>query len=250
MPIHDWKKAYPGLFHHFHQRWISAIGDRLNSGGLPAGYYALAEQHAAGPFPDILTLERGDEWNNADKGGAVLVETPPRTWLHSRAEVDGYAARADRLAVHHTLGDVVAVIEIISPGNKSNKEKLRQFVKKIVDFIRHGVHVLLVDLFPPSKRDPQGIHKLIWDRFLDEPFVLPPGKPLTLAAYSAGEAKAAYVEPVAVGDVLPDMPLFLEPDRHLPIPLEASYQETWDKCPGPFQQLALGMLDAGNGKSE
>ena len=50
-------------------------------------------------------------------------------------------------------------------------------------------------------------------------------KPLTLAAYSAGPVKA-YVEPVAVGDVMPDMPLFLDPDRHVPAPLEATYQAT------------------------
>ena len=35
-------------------------------------------------------------------------------------------------------------------------------------------------------------------------------EPLTLAAYSAGPVKTAYVEPAAVGDLLPEMPLFLE----------------------------------------
>jgi hypothetical protein len=40
-----------------------------------------------------------------------------------------------------------------------------------------------------------------------------------------------FVEPVAVGDVLPDMPLFLEPEFYVPVPLEATYQSTWEGVP-------------------
>lgn len=42
-------------------------------------------------------------------------------------------------------------------------------------------------------------------------------------SYAAGAEKVAYVEPVGVGDALPDMPLFLTPDRYVPCPLEAAY---------------------------
>lgn len=48
MPIHDWTRVNAGLFHHFHQRWISAISDTLNAGLLPERYYALTEQPAGG----------------------------------------------------------------------------------------------------------------------------------------------------------------------------------------------------------
>jgi len=70
--------------------------------------------------------------------------------------------------------------------------------------------LLVVDLFWPSPRDPQGIHKAIWDSFCDEPFELPADKPLTAVAYFAGIPKTAYVEPLAVGDALPSLPLFLD----------------------------------------
>jgi len=53
-------------------------------------------------------------------------------------------------------------------------------------------------------RDPHGIHKPIWDQFKEEPFELPPDKPLTLASYAAGPEKVAYVENVAVADRLVD----------------------------------------------
>jgi hypothetical protein len=131
---------------------------------------------------------------------------------------------------------VVAVIEILSPGNKSSREALRAFSRKAVAFLHAGVHLLIVDLFPPSRRDPQGIHKVIWDRLCDEPFELPPDKPLTLAAYAVDTEMVAYVEPVAVGDPLPDMPVFLTGQQYVFCPLEATYQTAWEQFPAPLKE--------------
>lgn len=97
-------------------------------------------------------------------------------------------------------GELIAVIEIVSPGNKNNANGVKTFVRKAGKLLHRGVHLLVVDLFPPSVRDPHGIHKEIWDRSREEPFQLPPEKPMTLAAFSAGSERVAYVENVAVGD--------------------------------------------------
>ncbi len=123
------------------------------------------------------------------------------------------------------------------PGNKGSRAELRSFVGKAVEFLKAGIHLLVVDLFPPTPRDPDGIHKAIWDEFCDEPFDRPPGKPLTLVGYDAGDPLTAYVEPVAVGDPLPDMPLFLLPGEHVPVPLEATYAATWAVTPEPIREL-------------
>lgn len=93
-----------------------------------------------------------------------------------------------------------------------------------------------MDLFPPSRRDPQGIHKAIWDRINDEPFTLPADKPLTVAAYVAGNETVAYVQPVAVGDTLPDMPVFLTSQYYVLCPLEAAYQTAWEQVPRPLKE--------------
>ena len=45
--------------------------------------------------------------------------------------------------------------------------------------------------------------------------------------------------PVAVGDRLPDMPIFLTPDHYVPCPLEATYQVTW----GVFPAALKGPLE-------
>jgi hypothetical protein len=52
----------------------------------------------------------------------------------------------------------------------------------------------------------------------------------------------AYVEPVAVGDALPDMPLFLEPGLHVPVGLETTYQAGWEVFPGGVAGVADGEL--------
>jgi hypothetical protein len=242
MPVHDWTLVGAGLFHHFHQRWIAALGDALNFGGLPRGYFALGEQVSGGPIPDVVTLHNEAPPTEEDGATGVtavaLATAPVRATYIRRAEGDIYARKANRVAIHHPLGRVVAVIEIVSPGNKSSQNALRAFVTKAVELLDQGIHLVLVDLFPPNeKRDPQGIHKAIWDEIEDYGFVLPADRPLTVASYSAGMVKVAYVEPVAVGMELPSLPLFLEPERYVPTPLEATYQATWNVFPPGLRRL-------------
>src|SRR5262249_41599114 len=139
MPIHDWARVPAGLFHHFHQHWAVSICDALNAGRLPKGYYALIEQSAAGVYPDVVTLERGPRVGgrrNAPDGIAVAVAPPKTRFVSQASDADQYAARANQVAIHHSLGDVVAVIEIVSPGNKGSRHALRSFVQKTLEFLQ------------------------------------------------------------------------------------------------------------------
>lgn len=80
-------------------------------------------------------------------------------------------------------------------------------------------------------------HKAIWDEIEeDEEFMFPPGKDRLLVTYEAGIAGAAYIEPVGVGEARPDMPLCLATEFHIPVPLESTYQATWDAAPEEFRQ--------------
>lgn len=241
MPIHEWTRVDPGGFHHFHQAWTIEIANALNAGGLPRDYFALAEQIVSGPIPDVVTLKRrGDPFDAAEPGGVAVADAPPQARFVTSAEIDRYVRQANRLVISHRLGQVVAVVEIVSPGNKSSRHALQSFVEKAESLLRGGVHLLVVDLFPPSPRDPQGIHKAIWDAICDEPFELPADKRLTAAAYRAAPTQTAYVEPLAVGDSLPPLPIFLSPDTYVPAPLEPTYQATWSKCPAVLREAVDG----------
>jgi len=240
MPIHDWTRVDAGLFHAFHQSWIIILSRALNTGVLPADYYALPEQSIQGPVPDVLTLRlpSGRNEPNGTGSGMAVAVAPPRTRVVRHAEERIYVRKADRIAVRHRHGHIVAVVEIVLPGNKASTKALRTFVEKTSDVIMQGVHLLVIDLFPPSKRDPQGIHKAIWDEFVEEDFELPADQRLTLAAYDAGPPPVAYVESIAAGESLPDMPIFLKPDFYVPAPLEETYRTTWDDFfPAPMKSL-------------
>jgi hypothetical protein len=234
MPIHDWTRVRANRFHDFHQSWTIALRNALNAGRLPPGYFAMVEQKTGGPEPDVVTLELQPPAGPV-AGGVAVDARPPRTRFIARREASDYARRGNRIAIHHPDGDVVSVIEIVSPGNKDTRHALHAFARKAVGLLQAGVQLLIVDLFPPGRRDPQGIHKVIWDRICDEPFALPPDKPLTLVAYTDGSEIVAYIEPVAVGDVLSEMPLFLSPDRYVPCPLEETYQTAWEQFPPPLR---------------
>lgn len=241
-PIHDWSRVDPGLFHHFHQRWTIALSDAFNAGGLPDGYYALIEQRTGLVEPDILSLHlpATGHGNGQDSGGVAVATAPPRTRFVMQTDETAYSLKANRIVVYHPLGEIVAVVEIVSPGNKRSRVALRDFVEKAAAYVNKGVHLLVIDLFPPTSRDPQGIHPAIWNELHEEPFELPADKRLTLAAYAAGPLKTAYVEPVAVGDVLPSMPLFLAGERYVPAPLAETYEASWITCPKPLQDAVLG----------
>lgn len=239
MPIHDWTRVDPGTFHDFHQAWTVEIRKALNGGVLPTGFFAMVEQIVSGPIPDVITLQRRSRPTDPERpaGGIAVADAPPRATFVSQADADLYVGKANRVVIKHRLGHVVAVIEIVSPGNKSSRHALRSFVQKAVDLLRNGVNLLAVDLFPPTARDPQGIHKAIWDEICEEPFELPAAKSLTVVAYSAGPPQIAYIEPLAVGDSLPDAPVFLDPGTYVSAPLEQTYETTWRDCPVEIREL-------------
>jgi hypothetical protein len=235
MPIHDWTRLEAGDFHHFHQGWVVNLTNVLNSGLLPPAYMAMTEQVTGRPIPDVVTLHAREP--KGEPGGIAVATAPPTARVIAKFERINYAKRADRVVIKHGRGKVVAIIEIVSPGNKDSRNAIRTFVEKAADILNQGVNLLVVDLFPPTARDPQGIHKAIWDEFGDEPFEAPPGKPLIVASYIGGEIPTAYVESVGVGDPLPSLPIFLSETRYIPAPLETTYLQEWAVFPAMLKEL-------------
>ncbi len=195
MPIHDWTCVDVRIFHSFHLGWVCDIGRAMNGGLLPHGFYALSE---------------------------AIIGDPNEGYL--------YAVRA--VSVRHVSNHrLAAMVEIVSPESKNDPNRLNRFAWKARETLAAGIHLLLVDLFPPSPRDPRGIHAAVWGEDCGEDYALPADKPLTCAAYVGGADMEAYIEPVAVGDSLPETPLFLTPEVYVSVPLEATYQSAWGAMP-------------------
>lgn len=83
---------------------------------------------------------------------------------------------------------------------------------------------------------PQLPHAL-WDDVAGQEYQPPPGQPLTLAAYETALTIRTYVRQLAVGEVLPDMPLFLKPNGWVQAPLEATYQAAFGGMPRRWRQV-------------
>jgi len=249
MPIHDWSRVEAGIFHDFHHAWIEEIKRSLNVQLLPEDYYAMAEQQS-GPFgPDVLTLQShhffaestsSSSQDQPSSDGNVLL-APPQVELTAEADLEYYRRKQNMVAVRHVSGDeIIAVVEIISRGNKSSGIAIRSLIDKAAELLTNGIHLMLVDLQAPTQRDPSGIHALLWNEMTAQTYEKP-DRPLTLAAYEASPigATRAYVKPVNVGDSMPDMPLFLRPGAHVPLPLQATYDRAFDAVPRRWRQVLV-----------
>ena len=152
-------------------------------------------------------------------------------------------SRRRSLAVRHVSGHrLIALLEIISPPNKDRARHVAEFADKAAAALEAGVHLLLVDLFPAGRHDPQGMYGAVCQELgqSDEPYDAPVDAPLTLAAFAAGPPVDVYLEYVAVGAALPEMPLFLDPERYINAPLEATYQATNRGTPAFWRDVLEG----------
>lgn len=250
MPVHDWTRVAAGIFHDLHVAWIPEIRKALNGGLLPNGYYALTEQHAGHRIVDVLTLHASAPSSEPfslppDTGGTVLAEAPPKVRRKQTIEQD-LQSRRRSLAIRHVSGHrLIALLEILSPANKDRAQSVEEFTDKVESALRVGVHVVLVDLLPPGPHDPHGMHDVIQQRLnpFEETYDLPADEPLTLASYVAEPRIEVYLEHLAVGSVLPDMPLFLRPDRYINLPLETTYQEAYRGMPAFWRDVLEGRTD-------
>jgi Protein of unknown function (DUF4058) len=242
MPIHDWTRVPAGIFHDFHHAWIEEIKRYLNRGKLPPGYYALAEQLASGLGPDVLALHQPvKDLGEPEqlRGGVNIAERIPKVRFHAGNEAESYAAKAKVVVVRHASDHrVIAMIEVVSSGNKSSRSRINSFVRKAEEALAAGIHLMLADLFPPGPRDPEGIHPLIWDGRPDQ-FAYAAENPLTFAAYIGDPAPQAFVEPAAVGDFLPEMPLFLTTEIYVLVSLETTYQAAWQEFPAVWRKAMV-----------
>jgi hypothetical protein len=222
----------------------------LNGGLLPDGYYALAEQHASKRIADILTLQVSEPGSSVapasrDRGVAVA-NAPPKADLKLVADAKvAYRTQRRTLTIRHVSGHrIVALVEIVSPGNIDRLSSVQEFAAKIDSAIDAGLHVLAVDLFPPGKHDPEGMHGAIWARYASEDHQVPSDRPLTLSSYVGFPVVEAYVKHLAFSFSIPEMPLFIDTDSYVEVPLDTTYGAAFHDMPAFWRNvLANGSPD-------
>jgi hypothetical protein len=256
MPIHDWTLVSHGTFHDFHVRWIGHISESLNRGVLPTDYYAQAEQHATDRIADVLTLHVSDPESDDEPdylsgssdtpGGIAVAEAPPVAPVRMVSERKTIPrARTRTLTIRHVSGHrVVAILELVSPANKDRPAHVQDFVLKVMNAISNRVHVGLVDLFPATKAAPRGLHGAAWEALGGKKYRAPAVKPLAVASYPAIAPSECYLTPTAVGESVPDLPLYLTPTHYVNVPLGSTYEATFAGTATFWQNVLLGKTPA------
>ncbi len=251
MPIHDWSRVDAGIFHDFHIGWIGELRTLLNEELLPDPYYALAESVVGEAIPDVLALEErqlsGNESPHQDsKLGDDSKENPlalaPSSVLVEELDLPlDYTLLQRRISIRDQIhGDrVVAFIEIVSKSNKDSEARSRLFVSKATTALRKGIHFLFIDLHPATSIVPGGFHQEISDACGHPVSRLPAERPLQTASYQVLEdgTVRARVVPLQVGDLIPEMPVFLLPHHFIRIPLERAYASSFRSLSRKFQNI-------------
>jgi hypothetical protein len=252
MPVHDWTRIDAGTFHAFHTAWVTHLMEALNGGLLPPPYYALAEQVASQRQTDVLTLQVGPTPAGVPPGGLAVAEAAPSVRVRARLEPESARRpairRSRRVVVRHVSGHrVVAVVEIASPANKDRRGSVNNLAGKVVQLLQAGIHVLLIDLLPPGRFDPGGIHGAVCKLFGAAGYQPPPGEAFTLASYRAdGAEPEVFLEPVGLGRPLIDMPLFLSRERYVNVPLEKTYLQAYERFPAFWKHVLEGAATDGS----
>jgi hypothetical protein len=124
---------------------------------------------------------------------------------------------------------VVAAVELVSPANKDRPESRRALVTKCAALLRQGVGLALVDVVTVRRFN---LYAELLEWIGQHDTALGEEPPATYAA-SLRFQKAAqrtrlqtWAYPLVVGQPLPTLPLWLSPDRSVPLDLEASYEDT------------------------
>ncbi len=235
-----------------HVAWVTELRNSLNDGLLPEGYYAQAERAAVGIESDVLTLHESEpgSWGSggsvepgAGGGGAVVLESPPSTSVASQVDTAlAYAGRQRRVVVKTDRDRPVAVIELVSPGNKQGRAQVEEFASKVQHCLREGLHVTMVDVHPPGSADPRGLHAAVWERLGGEPYEPAAGRERIAAAYVAWERgqHEVFAEPLALGEALPEVALFLDAGHYVNLPLDATYGRAYAGVPRKWRAVLEG----------
>jgi hypothetical protein len=223
-PLHG-----PRRWEGFHHSWAAFIARQLNQQTLPPDYYAESEI-SLGPEIEIGVATM--EWAGAGaavKGGPA-VWAPPRPKFSARvdfARLDTYEIR-----VFQDLGgaQLRAAIELVSPGNKDRRESRLTFAAKCAGYLRHGIGVVIVDIVTARAANLHAeLFGLLDTRSRRALWASPTGlyavayRPVTVRIRPRAEV---WPEVLALGQVLPELPLWLAVDLCVPVRLEESYLDT------------------------
>lgn len=224
----------------FHHAWAMTIVQRLNGDVLSKDYVSEPEAHV-GPLIqiDVATYEDesepspfGANGSNGPGGVATAIQAyappaPPLTGEVAFTESDTF-----EVAIYKMEGGwkLVAAIELVSPANKDRPSHRRAFATKVAAYLQQGISVVVVDVV--TERLANLHAELVEVMHLPDTFDWQSPSGLAAITYRVVKVKNGEKEqerldvwpyPLALGEALPTVPLWLSPILAVPLELELTY---------------------------
>jgi hypothetical protein len=238
MPLRDhfhppWSDENP--WEGFHSAWVNTMVRDLNGSLLPPSFRAFPQIHL-GPFVEagVATLERlvaSGSSLPADVGsaddGAAATWSPPEVVQTLDVEVPGQDVFEVRVYDVRRGMRLVAVVEVVSPGNKDRPEERQTLAAKCASYLQEQVGVVLLDIVTTRRANLH--HELL--QLLSAPRTEVDGANLYCVSYrNRRNGKRWQLDTwpsvLALGARLPTVPLWLPGPIAVPLDLEKSYEET------------------------
>jgi hypothetical protein len=236
MPLRDhfhppWSEEAP--WEGFHSAWVNTMVRHLNGSLLPRRFRAFPQIHL-GPFveTDVATFEQLSLSNpgsaeHPSANGGVVAWSPPEALQTLEVELPAQDVFEVRISDEQRGKRLVAVVELVSPGNKDRPEQRQAFVAKCAAYLQEQVSVVVLDLVTTRRAN---LH-----RHLLEMFSVPCNgvvfSDLYCVSYRNRKSGAkwkldTWPYTLAIGSPLPTVPLWLTAAFAVPLDLEKSYEET------------------------
>jgi hypothetical protein len=235
MPLFD--HFQPPLYPHhhwesFHSNWATRIADGI-AAVLPPDFQVEEHTHVGPGFEiDIAAYEVSGTPPNgsSDRPGLATRTAPAYAPPAPDSSMPGAIPDTFEVRVFHTAAGLtlVAVIELVSPGNKDRPAQRRAFAAKCASYLAQGVSLIIVDVVTNRHAN---LHNDLMQLMQAAPERhLPAEVSLYATAYrpvrrGGQEEIDLWLRHLQVGEALPTLPLRLTGDLFLPVDFEAAYQE-------------------------
>jgi Protein of unknown function (DUF4058) len=216
-PRHRWES--------FHSNWATRIADALNE-SMSEDFLAEEYTHSADSLEIDVATYSDDSKASGNGQPAVLI------WRPKAAPVVMPAIFPDNFEVRvfNRVGgmNLVAAIELVSPGNKDRPEEVQAFATKVASYLHQGVAVIVIDIVTVRRAN---LHNATMQLISAPEGTAMTGDPAHYAVSYRPLTRDGkpeieiWPQPFALGDRLPTMPLRLTGDTFVPVDFEGAYQE-------------------------
>jgi hypothetical protein len=223
--VHSWDEL--------HGLWPAVIVQHLFE-VLPEPYFAAPGVHLGTLYEvDIGTYRRpaseANDHESANGGVAIATYAPPKPTLTLEPQLPKQDVYEVRIYDSRRNRDLVAAIEILGPSNKDCPENRASFVAKVATLLKHNICVSIVDVV--STYDFNLYAEVMTYLHGDDPALgdePPPMYAATLRTRFEDRRRMMdnWYHPLAIGQPLPTLPIWLKETWAISLDLESSYEET------------------------